>query len=94
MHILQVPRPHISLAWAVGDICNSLKCALEEERRVAVGSPRKCMFTSKFNGIKCRVGKKVHKICKFSNRWKNSMVFYGRKFVTIDHSPKESLGIL
>ncbi|KAB2596453.1 U6 snRNA phosphodiesterase-like [Pyrus ussuriensis x Pyrus communis] len=62
------PRPHISVAWALGDISNSLKKVVEEERRRSTfgGSLQKCIFTSKFNGIECRIGNKTHKICKFS----------------------------
>ncbi|KAM2721809.1 hypothetical protein EV2_042829 [Malus domestica] len=62
------PRPHISVAWALGDISNSLKKVFEEERRRSTigGSLQKCIFTSKFNGIECRIGNKTHKICKFS----------------------------
>lgn len=66
------PRPHISLAWASGDISNSLKTAVQEQR-IAVGvggSPQKCFFTSKFSGIECRIGDKTYKICKFSEYWK------------------------
>ncbi|CAB4301597.1 unnamed protein product [Prunus armeniaca] len=62
------PRPHISVAWASDDISSSLKQAVEEERRRSTvgGSLQKCLFTSKFNGIECRIGSKTHKICKFS----------------------------
>ncbi|PON60025.1 U6 snRNA phosphodiesterase Usb [Parasponia andersonii] len=60
------PRPHISVAWAYGDIDNSLKSAVQEERSVTVGgSLQKCTFTSKFSGIECRIGNKSYKICKF-----------------------------
>ncbi|KAM1269481.1 hypothetical protein ACFX15_001645 [Malus domestica] len=63
----KVPRPHISVAWALGDISNSLKKVFEGERRSAVGrSLQNSIFTSKFNGIECRIGNKIHKICKFS----------------------------
>ncbi|KAM1029186.1 hypothetical protein COP1_041756 [Malus domestica] len=64
------PRPHISVAWALGDIGNSLKKVVEEERRRSTigGSLQKCIFTSKFNGIECRIGNKTHKICKFSEQ--------------------------
>ncbi|CAN6705459.1 unnamed protein product [Malus baccata var. baccata] len=62
------PRPHISVAWALGDISNSLK-----KVKVGVvvtstigGSLQKCIFTSKLNGIECRIGNKTHKICNFS----------------------------
>lgn len=46
------PRPHISLVWALGDISNSLKSAVQAERRLAVGSSQKqCIFTSKFSMV-------------------------------------------
>ncbi|KAM6582026.1 hypothetical protein CsatB_009028 [Cannabis sativa] len=59
------PRPHISVAWASGDINHSLRSAVQEERRGMVGaSLHKCIFTSKFRGIECRIGNKEYKICK------------------------------
>ncbi|XP_050254337.1 uncharacterized protein LOC126700298 [Quercus robur] len=60
------PRPHISLAWALGDVSDSLKRIVEEEmKRVNVrGSLQKCIFTSKFSGIECKIGQKTYKICK------------------------------
>ncbi|XP_031257328.1 U6 snRNA phosphodiesterase-like isoform X2 [Pistacia vera] len=62
------PRPHISLAWASGDISNSLKRVVEEEtNRLSVeGSLQKHIFSSKFSGIECKIGNKLYKICKFS----------------------------
>ncbi|KAF3433210.1 hypothetical protein FNV43_RR24312 [Rhamnella rubrinervis] len=49
------PRPHISLAWASGDISKSLKNVIQEKRRLSVGgSQRKCNFTCKFNGVECK----------------------------------------
>ncbi|KAH7537769.1 uncharacterized protein LOC107414068 [Ziziphus jujuba] len=63
------PRPHISLAWASGDISNTLKNAIQEERRLSVGgSIQKCFFSCKFNGIVCKIGNKTYKICKFSDK--------------------------
>ncbi|CAK9135091.1 unnamed protein product [Ilex paraguariensis] len=62
------PRPHISIAWALGDIGDLLKrvVAAEMKRFIVVeGSSQKRIFTSKFSGIKCRIGNKHHKICKF-----------------------------
>ncbi|KAL5569736.1 hypothetical protein UlMin_026311 [Ulmus minor] len=59
----QDPRPHISLVWALGDISNSLKNVIEEERRFTIGgSSQKHIFTSKFSGIDCRIGNKTYKI--------------------------------
>ncbi|XP_044480433.1 U6 snRNA phosphodiesterase-like [Mangifera indica] len=62
------PRPHISLAWALGDISNSLKRVIEEEtKKLSVeGSLQKRIFSSKFSGTECKIGSKIYKICKFS----------------------------
>lgn len=62
------PRPHISLVWALGNISDSLKRAVEEmTRHINVGgSVQKRIFTCKFNGIECKIGNKTYKICKFS----------------------------
>lgn len=61
----QNPRPHISVAWAVGDISNSLKSVIGEvmKRRVGVLS-NKHIFTCKFGGISCKVGNRTYEICK------------------------------
>ncbi|KAF5196553.1 U6 snrna phosphodiesterase [Thalictrum thalictroides] len=51
------PRPHISLAWAVGDISHLLRQQVEEEKRRYCsngGSVQKLNFTCKFSGIECR----------------------------------------
>lgn len=62
------PRPHISLAWALGDISHSLKKVVDEQMKCAVGkSLRKCVFSCKFKGIECKIGKKTYTICKFSD---------------------------
>ncbi|XXG78012.1 hypothetical protein AAC387_Pa08g2044 [Persea americana] len=59
------PRPHISLAWALGDISYSLKQVVEELKRYNVnyGSSNKSIFACKFSGIECKIGKKSYKIC-------------------------------
>ncbi|XP_062092242.1 uncharacterized protein LOC133798074 [Humulus lupulus] len=63
------PRPHISIAWASGDIDHSLRSAVQEERRGTVAaSSKKCIFTSKFTGIECRIGNKEYKICKILDK--------------------------
>lgn len=62
------PRPHISVAWALGDIRDTLKRMVEEEMKkykVGSSSQQKCIFTSKFSGILCKIGNKMHEICKF-----------------------------
>ncbi|GLT62737.1 hypothetical protein SLA2020_353490 [Shorea laevis] len=60
------PRPHISLAWALGDISDSLKNVVEEVKRSSCfrGSLQSRVFTCKFNGIECKIGNKTYKICK------------------------------
>ncbi|PIN05692.1 hypothetical protein CDL12_21763 [Handroanthus impetiginosus] len=61
------PRPHISIAWAVGDISNSLKRMIEEEmkRHTAIGGlSQRRLFTWKFGGISCKIGNKTYEICK------------------------------
>ncbi|EOA13794.1 hypothetical protein CARUB_v10026889mg [Capsella rubella] len=60
------PRPHISLVWALGDIRNSLKGAVDGELRKlrAGGCVQNRIFATKFSGIECKIGNKTHKICK------------------------------
>ncbi|KAJ8772471.1 hypothetical protein K2173_027648 [Erythroxylum novogranatense] len=60
------PRPHISLAWALGDIGDSLKRVVEEELQKSSkgASVQKRVFACKFSGIECKIGQKLHKICK------------------------------
>ncbi|KAK2977604.1 hypothetical protein RJ640_007240 [Escallonia rubra] len=62
------PRPHISIAWALGDISDLLKRVVEEEMKryiVVGGSSKRRLFSCKFSGIECKVGCKIHKICRF-----------------------------
>ncbi|KAL4339683.1 hypothetical protein GQ457_08G034720 [Hibiscus cannabinus] len=60
------PRPHISLAWALGDVSSSLKKVVEEETKTPGfrGSLQNRICTSKFGGIECKIGNKTYKICK------------------------------
>ncbi|CAA0834516.1 Unknown protein [Striga hermonthica] len=61
------PRPHISIAWAVGDISDSLKKVVGEEmkRHIAIGGlSQKRIFTCLFGGISCKIGSKSYDICK------------------------------
>ncbi|KAL5858966.1 hypothetical protein ACOSQ4_000262 [Xanthoceras sorbifolium] len=62
-------RPHISLAWALGDVHSSLKRVVEEEiKRLSVeGTLQKRIFSVKFSGIQCKIGNKTYNICKFSD---------------------------
>ncbi|PSR93286.1 U6 snRNA phosphodiesterase [Actinidia chinensis var. chinensis] len=62
------PRPHISIAWALGDISDLLTRVVKEEakRCTAVGGyAQKHICTCKFSGIDCKIGDKTYKICKF-----------------------------
>ncbi|KAG6398689.1 hypothetical protein SASPL_140156 [Salvia splendens] len=61
----QNPRPHISVAWAVGDKSSSLKSVIKAEmkRHFEVVS-KKRIFTCKFGGISCKIGNKIYDICK------------------------------
>ncbi|GLT39880.1 hypothetical protein SLA2020_140470 [Shorea laevis] len=63
------PRPHVSLAWALGDISDSLKRVVEDVKRSSFrGSLPNHVFTCKFEGIECKIGKKKYKICKFPDK--------------------------
>jgi hypothetical protein len=55
------------LAWALGDVSDVLKREVvnEMKRSSAGGSILKRVFSSKFSGIECRIGKKTYKISKF-----------------------------
>ncbi|KAJ4952356.1 hypothetical protein NE237_029188 [Protea cynaroides] len=61
------PHPHISLAWALGDISQSLERVVEEVNgsRNSGNFSHKHIFTCKFSGIDCKVGNKTYKICTF-----------------------------
>nr|KJB45107.1 hypothetical protein B456_007G289400 [Gossypium raimondii] len=60
------PRPHISLAWALGDVSGSLKKVVEQETKSSVfrGSLQSRICTSKVGGIECKIGNRTHIICK------------------------------
>ncbi|XP_057778513.1 uncharacterized protein LOC130997266 [Salvia miltiorrhiza] len=63
----QNPRPHISVAWATGDISDSLKSVIgaEVKRRIGVSSNKR-IFSCKFGGISCKIGNRSYDICKVS----------------------------
>ncbi|XP_074353264.1 uncharacterized protein LOC141692353 isoform X2 [Apium graveolens] len=61
------PRPHISIAWALGDISESLKRVVEGEQKSCFSfgeSSKKSLFTCNFGEIECKIGSKTYKICK------------------------------
>ncbi|CAK7327502.1 unnamed protein product [Dovyalis caffra] len=51
------PRPHISLAWAMGDVSDILKREVENEmKRSSIGgSMLKRVFACKFGGVDCKI---------------------------------------
>ncbi|KAI3963540.1 hypothetical protein MKW92_025740 [Papaver armeniacum] len=57
------PRPHISLAWASGNVSDVLKKRVIEDLSAGTVSQNRHIFTCKFKGIKCRIGNKQYKIC-------------------------------
>ncbi|KAL8258211.1 hypothetical protein R6Q59_030252 [Mikania micrantha] len=60
------PRPHISIAWAVGDISQSLKRVVDGEMNIRInarGLSTRSMFRCKFSNIVCKVGNKTYNIC-------------------------------
>ncbi|XP_030507585.2 uncharacterized protein LOC115722504 isoform X1 [Cannabis sativa] len=62
------PQPHISLAWIMGDYSNFLKKVIQKEWRLFNGGSNKnCIFTSRFNGIACKIGNKTYQICKYED---------------------------
>lgn len=63
---MQDPRPHISLAWALGDSSDLLRRVVEETKKQpdSGGSVQKRVFTVKFTGIECKIGSKTYKLCK------------------------------
>ncbi|PPD99030.1 hypothetical protein GOBAR_DD03942 [Gossypium barbadense] len=64
------PRPHISLAWALGDVSGSLKKVVEQETKSSVfrGSLQSRICTSKVGGIECKIGNRTHIVCKSPNQ--------------------------
>lgn len=61
------PRPHISLAWASGDVSALLGRVVGEETTKhpnAGRSLQKRVFAVKFNGIQSKIGNKTYTICK------------------------------
>ncbi|KAK6155958.1 hypothetical protein DH2020_010206 [Rehmannia glutinosa] len=61
------PRPHISIAWAVGDTSDSLKRVIGEEMKrhnATGGLSQKRIFTCRFGGISCKIGNRSYEICK------------------------------
>lgn len=67
--ILQNPRPHISLAWALGDVSSKLKQATKEIGKFenSINSSKNCNLRCNFSLIVCKVGKKVYDICKIED---------------------------
>ncbi|KAG4190661.1 hypothetical protein ERO13_A07G044400v2 [Gossypium hirsutum] len=64
------PRPHISLAWALGHVSGSFKKVVEQETKSSGfrGSLQSRICTSKVGGIECKIGNRTHIICKSPNQ--------------------------
>jgi len=62
------PRPHISVAWGLGDITLTLKQTADELNRLKgnVGSTKKSIWSYMFNGIECKIGQQTYSIYKGS----------------------------
>ncbi|KAF0892723.1 hypothetical protein E2562_017694 [Oryza meyeriana var. granulata] len=63
------PRPHISLAWALGDASCKLKQAIKEieKSQSSMGTSQKCILRCKFSHVGCKIGKKLYDICKLAD---------------------------
>ncbi|EEC73702.1 hypothetical protein OsI_08295 [Oryza sativa Indica Group] len=63
------PRPHISLAWALGDVSCKLKQAIKEieKSQSSLGTSQKSNLRCKFSHVVCKIGKKVYDICKLAD---------------------------
>ncbi|KAG0534891.1 hypothetical protein BDA96_04G319100 [Sorghum bicolor] len=63
------PRPHISFVWALGDVSSKLKQAIKdiEKYQSSMSSLQKCNVRCMFSRVVCKVGKKVHDICKVAD---------------------------
>lgn len=62
---LQNPRPHISVAWAVGDISDSLRSVIGKEMKRHIGVlPHRRIFACEFGGMSCKIGNRTYEICK------------------------------
>ncbi|KAJ6688517.1 hypothetical protein OIU74_017094 [Salix koriyanagi] len=72
------PRPHISLAWALGDVSDELKReVVNEMKRSGVGgSTSKRVFTCKFSGIECRIALNLpHLLCISESKEAKMQIF-------------------
>ncbi|XP_024392519.1 uncharacterized protein [Physcomitrium patens] len=68
------PRPHISLAWALGDVKDALATVAQELNTMACFREEKsaCFFTSLATKVECRIGQKLHPI--WTTKDKKSML--------------------
>lgn len=62
------PRPHISVAWGLGDITSTLKQTADELNRLKgnVGSTKKSIWSHMFSEIECKIGQQTYSIYKGS----------------------------
>lgn len=69
LNLWQNPRPHISLAWALGDVSCKLKQAIKEieKSQSSLGTSQISNLRCKFSHVVCKIGKKVYDICKLAD---------------------------
>lgn len=63
----QKPRPHISLAWALGDVMDALATVAQElNAMVRLQEEKVCLWTSPATKVECKIGQKLHSIWRAS----------------------------
>lgn len=63
------PRPHISLAWLLGDAEAAALAALEGRAvQAAAAALARCRWSAEPRSIECCVGKKVHSVWRLRER--------------------------
>jgi hypothetical protein len=59
----QNPRPHISLAWALGDVMDALAIVARElNAMVRLREEKICLWTSPATKVECKIGQKLYPI--------------------------------
>lgn len=56
------PRPHISLAWALGDVMGALASVAQDLNAMARLQRNTCFWSCPATKVECRIGQKLHSI--------------------------------
>jgi len=57
------PRPHISLAWALGDVMGALATVAQDlNAMLRLQEEKPCLWTCPATKVECRIGQKLHSI--------------------------------